>query len=43
MKDYDKNGNEGYILEIDIGCPRKLFNLHRDLPFLHERKKNRKV
>ena len=39
IKNYDENGNEGYILEIDIGCPRKLFNLHRDLPFLPERKK----
>ena len=30
---------KGYILEVDVEYPKKLFNLHIDLPFLAERKK----
>ena len=37
VKDYDKNDNKGYILEVDVDYPNKLQNLHSDLPFLPER------
>ena len=39
VKNYDKDSNEGYILEVDVEYPKKLFNLCSDLPFLPERKK----
>ena len=38
-KKYDKNSNKGYFLEADAEYPKKLFNLHKGLPFLSERKK----
>ena len=38
-KKYDKNSNKGYFLEADAEYPKKLFNLHKSLPFLSERKK----
>ena len=34
IKNYDKNGDVGYFLEVDIKYPKKLFYLHKDLPFL---------
>ena len=33
IKNYGEN-NKGFILEIDVKYPRKLHNLHSDLPFL---------
>ena len=39
IKNYNENGNIGYFLEVDIDYPEELFNLHKDLPFLHESKK----
>ena len=34
IKNYDENNDKGYILEVDVKYPRKLHNLHSDLPFL---------
>ena len=33
----------GYLLEVNIEYPKMLFNSHKDLPFLPERKKVEKV
>ena len=35
-----KKSSKGYILEVDVDYLKNLFNLHNDLPFLPERKKN---
>ena len=43
LKKYDENGNTGYFLEVDIEYPKTLFNSHKDLSFLPERKKVEKV
>ena len=43
IKKYDENINKGYFLEVDIDYPKELFNLHKDLPFLPQRKKVEKV
>ena len=40
IKNCDENSDKGYILEVDIKYPRKLYDLHSDLPFLPERMKN---
>ena len=37
IKSYDENNKE-YILEGDIEYPKNLFNLHKDLSFLAEKK-----
>ena len=37
IKNYNENDKEGYILEIDDKYPKKLHDLHSDLPFLPER------
>ena len=34
IKNYNKNDKKGYILEVDIKYPKKLHDLHIDLPFL---------
>ena len=39
IKNYDEISDKGYILEVDVKSPKKLHNLHSDLPFLPERMK----
>ena len=39
IKNYDGNGDKGYILEVDIEYPKNLYTLHSDLTFLPERMK----
>ena len=39
IKNYDENSSRGYILEVDVKYPKKLHNLHSNLPFLPERMK----
>ena len=43
LRDYNENSDLGYFFEIDIDYLEKLFNLHKDLPFLPEIKKVNKV
>ena len=37
IKSYNENSNKGYFLEVDVEYPKKIFSLHKDLPFLPER------
>ena len=39
IKSYNENSNKGYILEVDVKYPKKLHDLHSDLPFLPRRMK----
>ena len=39
IKNYDENNGKGYILEVDVKYPKKLHDLHSDLPFLPRRMK----
>ena len=39
IKSYDENDNKGYIFEVDVKYPKRLLELHSDLPFLSERMK----
>ena len=43
IRNYDKNSDIGYFLEIDIDYLKKLFNFQKELLFLPERKKVNKV
>ena len=37
MKNYDEDGDIGYLVEADIEHPKELHKLHSDLPFLPKR------
>ena len=39
IKNYDEDSDKGYIFEVDVKYPRRLHDLHIDLPFLHKRMK----
>ena len=42
IKNFDEDGIRGYSLESHVEYPKKLFNLHSDLPFLSESNKIKK-
>ena len=37
IKNYNENDTKGYIFEVDVEYPKRLNELHSDLPFLSER------
>ena len=39
IKNYDEDSNKGYIFEVYVKYPRRLHDLHSDLPFLPKRLK----
>ena len=39
IKNYDKNNDKGYILEVDVKYPKRLHKVHSDLPLLPKRMK----
>ena len=39
IQNYDEDNDKAYILEVDVKCPKKVHDLHCDLPFLPERMK----
>ena len=43
IKKYNEESVEGYFLEVDVQYPKRLHDLHNNLPFLWERMKNEKV
>ena len=42
VKNYAKNSDKEYFLEVDFEHPKNLHNLHSDLSFLSERKEMEK-
>ena len=39
IKNYDKNSDIEYFLQVDVEYPKSLHKLHSNLPFLPERRK----
>ena len=37
IKNYNENNDKGYIFKVDVKYPKRLHELHSDLPFLSER------
>ena len=37
IKNYNESNNKGYIFEVDVKYPKRLHELHSDLPFLSQR------
>ena len=37
IKNYNENDTKGYFFEVDVEYPKRLHELHSDLPFLSER------
>ena len=37
IKNYDEKNDKGYIFEVDVKYPKRLHELHSDIPFLPER------
>ena len=42
IKSYNEESDERYFLEVDVQHPKKLYEFHNDLLFLHERMKFKK-
>ena len=40
IESYNEESDEEYFLEVDVQYTEKLHELHNDLPFLPERRKN---
>ena len=40
IESYNEKSDEEYFLEVDVQYTEKLHELHNDLPFLPERRKN---
>ena len=38
IKNYDDEGDKGYLLEVDVEYPKELHSAHQDLPFLPEKR-----
>ena len=36
IKNYEENSNKEYIFEVDVEYPKRLQNLHNEVPFLPE-------
>ena len=39
IKNYDEDSGKEYVLEVEVKCPKKLHDVHSDLPFLPKRMK----
>ena len=36
IKKYDENNDKGYMFEVDVKYPKRLHELHSDLPYQNE-------
>ena len=43
IKNYEENSDVGNFLEVDVEYPKKLWDSHKELSFLAERRKLEKV